>query len=279
MNDLDKAISLSKWKLSPSSYLVYLSMWSSFEQRLLNVAQTPLSAKPVQLLNAIKQAGQYATQKRLFALYATIIRILKRTDPTLVDHSRELRRLFLRDIRPDIIPLNYNQLKSLAHSARGHVSSWKGLRLGAVLIILSETGIRNNELLELKLEDFSVTPSPVLRVASKNSERYFALSEEAVAIISDWLENYPGDKKNTSHLFISNRLGHPLDSSTLWRQINRIAHKELGLAAKGIGVSKIRASVANKLLSEGVSSTEIQQFLGHRQEVSTAELLSRIHSE
>jgi integrase len=277
MTDFNEAVLSSRWRLSEDSYKVYSSMWNGLEHRLFLLGTTPRSASVTQLLTAIKGGGQYATQKRLFALFATVMRILKRKDPSLVDRTRDLRRLFLRDARPEHDALSETQLLLFADAAPLFVKGWKGLRLAAILAVLRDTGLRNNELLSLALSDVIEGDPLLLRVVGSPTNRYFPLSSFCSTVLVQWRNSHPCASRD-GLLFVANELGDKLDTSTVWRQINRLAKNVTGAQACGIGVGKIRASVAKRLENSGAPPIEIQQFLGHKQETSTAEFLDRIHS-
>ncbi|MDO8416311.1 MAG: tyrosine-type recombinase/integrase [Agitococcus sp.] len=184
--------------------------------------------------------------------------------------------MFLRDARPDCDALPSEQLLLLAQAAPSLVRGWKGLRLAAMLAVLRETGLRNNEVLTLSQSSITFGPPAMLHVGCPPTSRFFHLSDFCAERLCMWLAAHPC-KTRTELLFVANEYGGTLDTSTVWRQINRLSTKVLGIEIRGMGVGRIRASVAKQLQDEGASAVEIQYFLGHKQETSTAELLDRIH--
>lgn len=270
------ALKVSFKRLKPSSREVYACFWGGFEQRLQAQDSRPGQESLAQLASAIEAAGDYATQKRLYGLVRWVYRTLGDAGHPLTNHCGGLSRLYLRDDRPEHAALTDEAVTHMAKAARATVKGWKGLRLAAMLELLGETGLRTQELLALKKENFVLVPTPTISGGLGRNNRLFVLSPSCASALQLWLEAYPAESA-CPWLFIANTRGEQMDASTVWRQVKRMAAQALEPElSKSTGTGAIRASLAKKLEREGLAGADISRFLGHRLESSTGELLERV---
>jgi site-specific recombinase XerD len=147
-----------------------------------------------------------------------------------------------------------------------------GLRDKAILEILFSTGLRIAELVSLNREQFDSIENKEdfeLGVIGKGSRpRTVYFSERAL----DWLKKYlrtRGDKQKA--LFINYRSRSQEENRLTTRSIERIIKKCAILAGVPIFTTPhtLRHSYATDLLSQGVDLRSIQEFLGHKNIVTT----------
>lgn len=142
-------------------------------------------------------------------------------------------------------------------------ASLTGLRDAAFITIVSELGMRNRDILNLKLSDFDWEQCSVTFVQSKTGRvNTLPINEKTGNAIIDYLRVRP----DTEHEYLFVSLNPPYDqmksfSSKFDRYVQR----------SGVSIStdahhnlhSLRATVATRLLEEGVSPDDIFSFLGH----------------
>lgn len=278
MDYFDWALKVSGKRLKPSSQAVYASMWGGFRDRLAALGTSPGKESTAQLANALQGAGDYAIQKRLHRLVHWVYDTLVEAGLPLADHTQELERLYLADARAQHDGLSLSDLARLEEAATVEVRGWKGIRLAAMVSVLAHAGLRRQELLTLQRTSlrWGADGSCALSVGRPRSRRTLPLAPECVARLHQWLACYPAPE-DCQWLFVADAAGNPMDGSTVWRQLKRLCAGVLGEgAASQFGTGIIRASLAKARQQEGMTSTELREFLGHRMETSTAELLERV---
>jgi site-specific recombinase XerD len=278
MDYFEWALKVSSKRLKPSSQAVYSSMWSGFRERLAAAGTEPGKETTAQLANALEGAGDYVTQKRLHSLVHWVYDTLLEAGLPLTDHTEELERLYKADARAQHDGLTLEDLAQLEEAATTEVRGWKGVRLAAMVSVLAHTGLRRQELITLERTSV-ITLSDgtgLLIVGRVKSQRKLPLPPECLARLQQWLDCYPAPA-DCRWLFVADADGDPMDGSTVWRQLKRLCANVLGEdAASQFGTGIIRASLAKARQKEGMSPTELREFLGHRMEASTAELLERV---
>jgi site-specific recombinase XerD len=166
--------------------------------------------------------------------------------------------------------LTLEQVEKLLDAPKG--TDPTSLRDKAILEILFSTGLRIAELVNLNREQFDSIENKEdfeLGVIGKGSRpRTVYFSERALA----WLKKYlrtRGDKQKA--LFINYRSRDQEENRLTTRSIERIIKKYAILAGVPIFTTPhtLRHSYATDLLSQGVDLRSIQEFLGHKNIVTT----------
>lgn len=139
----------------------------------------------------------------------------------------------------------------------------KGKRDYAFIIIAAELGVRSKDICDLKLSDIDWELCSISFVQSKTRRpNTLPLSERVGSAIIDYLHIRP--QTDCEYLFVN--LKPPYDKmksihSTFHRYVARSKVKVSVNAHHGL--HSLRATVATKLLSAGVSPDVIYSFLGH----------------
>jgi len=166
--------------------------------------------------------------------------------------------------------LNLEQIQKLLEAPDS--SNPTGLRDKTILEILFSTGLRIAELVSLNREQFDSVWDKQdfeLGVMGKgNRPRTVYFSERAL----EWLKKYlktRGDKEKA--LFVNYRSRSQDENRLTPRSIERIIKKYAILAGVPIFTTPhtLRHSYATDLLSQGVDLRSIQEFLGHKNIVTT----------
>ncbi|MDW7680959.1 MAG: tyrosine recombinase XerC [bacterium] len=181
--------------------------------------------------------------------------------------------------------LNYEQIKSAI--ALIDTTTFLGVRDRAIFELFYGTGIRLNELSNLKLTDVDFMNN-VIRVLGKgNKERLTPLGEVAKQALKQYLVQrremlQKSDSKNSAAIFLNQR-GRKLNN----RGIQRRVAKYLRLVTtNGCYPHSLRHSFATHLLDEGADLVAVKDLLGHASLASTqiythvsAEKLKQIYKQ
>jgi len=166
--------------------------------------------------------------------------------------------------------LNIEQIEKLLNAAKPN--SPTGKRDKAILESLFSTGLRIAELMALDKEQFVNIQNKKdleLGVIGKGGHpRTVYFSERALS----WLREYLDTRKDKGKaLFINYRARSDADSRLTARSVERIVKKYAVLAGIPVFTTPhtLRHSMATDLLTQGVDLRTIQEFLGHRNIVTT----------
>lgn len=166
--------------------------------------------------------------------------------------------------------LNLDQIEKLLLAP--DTKTDQGLRDRAILEALFSTGLRIAELTGLNREQFANIKDRKdleLGVIGKGSHpRTVYFSERAL----EWLKKYLETRKDKEKaLFIHYRAREDAESRLTSRSIERIVKKYAIVAGVPIFTTPhtLRHSMATDLLTQGVDLRSIQEFLGHRNIVTT----------
>lgn len=228
-------------------YRLYLS-------KCLNRYGKPL-AKPSQnyLLIALRNLLDYFLLKDIPSLSSRKITLAKYSE-----HEKPLKFLDLEQVRKLLDAPN--------------VTKRKGLRDKAILETLFSTGLRVSELAALNKEQFNLIWNQEdfeLGIVGKgNHPRTVFFSKSAIHWLKKYLESRNDDKEP---LFINYKNSTEESTRLSRRSIERIV-KEYAIKAglpNFTSPHTLRHSYATDLLSQGVDLRSIQEFLGHKNIMTT----------
>jgi site-specific recombinase XerD len=123
-------------------------------------------------------------------------------------------------------------------------------RQRAMVTLLYECGLRNQELRKLYVDDLANGFVHVIGT-KRGKERYVPISDEAAAIVLAF--------KTKGPYLISSDLGGPLPERTVQKTVKSLARD----IPKHVTPHTLRHSIATHLYNRGVDLRDIQEFLGH----------------
>ncbi len=127
-------------------------------------------------------------------------------------------------------------------------------RQRAMVTLLYECGLRNQELRKLCVEDLANGFVHVIGT-KRGKERYVPISSEASAIVQEYLSK----RGLECPQIIASELGGPIPERTVQKTILSLSR---GLQ-KHVTPHTLRHSIATHLYNRGVDLRDIQEFLGH----------------
>ncbi|MGH3788118.1 MAG: tyrosine-type recombinase/integrase [Pseudonocardiaceae bacterium] len=174
-----------------------------------------------------------------------------------------------RQHRPLVCFLNHEEIEALL--AAPDQTSWVGRRDHAILLVLTQTGLRVSELTGLAVQDVHLgTGAHVFCHGKGRKDRCTPLTSQTAAVLRSWLAERHGHGHDP--LFPTRR-GGPLSRDAVERLVAKHAttgasHRP-SLQAKTITPHVLRHSAAMALLRAGVDITVIALWLGHESPTTT----------
>lgn len=150
--------------------------------------------------------------------------------------------------------LSREEVARLIDVARGNP------RWYAICATLYSTGVRLGELVHLCVQDIdSKNMVIIVRMGKGGKDRQVQLTQQLLQILRDYYRSR--EDKSSNWLFPGNRIGMPLDTSTVQRLVSKIA-QEAGID-KRVTPHTLRHCFATHLLESHTDLRTIQVLLGH----------------
>lgn len=165
--------------------------------------------------------------------------------------------------------LTWEQTRTLIHSV--DIRNPTGLRDKAVLLLLADLGLRNEEVRSLRLQDVAWRAGEIrLPEAKTRRERVLPLTEEAGAALADYLlRGRP--PMAFPQIFLRHR--SPKGPLTVSHGVSNIVRKYLdiaGIDAPSHGAYLLRHTLATRMVNRQVPIKEVADVLGHASIDTTA---------
>ncbi len=171
--------------------------------------------------------------------------------------------------------LNYQELENLLLTP--DINTPIGLRDACILELLYSTGIRVNELTNIKINDINFTEKKILILGKGNKERYVLFGNLCLKKINDYLRNGRTylDKDNNQYLFL-NKKGKKISDRTIRTMIDTMCNK--ASIKMHISPHTLRHTFATHMLNEGADLKTVQELLGH-ENLSTTQIYTHVSNE
>jgi integrase/recombinase XerD len=229
----------------------------------------PLVAAFLQHLETDRGNGVTTRNARLAAIHSLFRYAALRAPEHAALIARVLAVPSKRQHRPLVCFLNREEIEALL--AAPDQTHWTGRRDHAVLLVLTQTGLRVSELTGLAIQDVHLhTGAHVFCHGKGRKDRCTPLTAQTVAVLRSWLTERRGHDQDP--LFPTRR------SASLSRDaVERLVAKHTTTAAnhcpslrgKTVTPHVLRHSAAMALLRAGVDITVIALWLGHESPTTT----------
>lgn len=206
---------------------------------------------------------------RLSALHA-FFRYVALAEPAMSLHCQRI--LAIPAKRFEQRPVEFlTEEETTALVAAPPADTWIGRRDPTLLLVASQTGLRNSEITALRRQDVDVAAGAYVRCVGKGRKvRCTPLRPDVAAVLQAWLSRQPGAPGDP--VFPSARGGR-LSADALQRLVTRhtaTARQTCpSLHAKTVTPHTLRHAAAMALLQRGVDLTVIALWLGHESTVTT----------
>lgn len=145
-------------------------------------------------------------------------------------------------------------------------STFEGLRDHLMIEILYSTGMRRQELIDLKLSSIDFTQKQLKVLGKRNKERIVPLLEATISLLKTYLDKRKLVAADTKTVFITKN-GAPLYPNLVYRTVNSY-FKKVSTKQK-LSPHLLRHAFASHLLDNGAEITAIKDLLGHSSLAST----------
>jgi len=178
-------------------------------------------------------------------------------------HKQVPESLFIKLKKPNILPVIL--------SKKEIINVIKNFKHKTILFLIYSAGLRNGELLNLKIGDIDSDAMKIhIRQAKGKKDRYVMLSEKALKLLREYYKLY----KPKEFVFEGQKGGKYSSKSV--QNIFKTAVKKTGIKKKA-SVHSLRHSFATHLLDDGTDIRYIQELLGHKR-LETTQIYTHISS-
>lgn len=140
------------------------------------------------------------------------------------------------------------------------LAACKGVRERAILTVLAYSGIRNEELCNLKTRDIDIAGGVIYVIQGKGSkDRTIPVAGAAIRVVLEYLSAYP--RQDDEFLFTTLRAGQRYTEWSLRRLVKRVVKRTF--IPKRVHPHLFRHSLATNMLMRKAHIMTIQQQLGH----------------
>lgn len=246
---------------------------SAFERYMSNYIQKPLNAlKSADMrlwANSLWESGLApATRARKISAVKSFFAYLSKMEYIDRNPAEAIDAPKLPKKQPKVISVD--DAKNLLDCAKGNGNSIMSFRDYAIIATFLMTGIRREELTNIKLADVDMESSTILINGKGEKERTVYINDALRAILSEHLAVYRKMFKtaeSSEYLFVSIR-----DDKVNLGGINKIvntAMKKAGIKERGISAHNLRKRFATTAFENTGDIATVSKLLGHSSPTTT----------
>jgi integrase/recombinase XerC len=135
-----------------------------------------------------------------------------------------------------------------------------------IVELFYSTGIRRKELIDIKLQNISLSDRTIKVLGKRNKERFVPLLESVIQTLEEYLLLKKEYSIGLDFLFITEK-GNKIYETLVYRVINSYFSKVSSKVKKSPHI--LRHSFATHLLNEGADLNSVKELLGHSSLAST----------
>ncbi len=198
-------------------------------------------------------------------------RFLLREDHITVDPTALLERPRIGRPLPKV--LSQQEVEKILQQP--DISTPFGLRDRAILEILYATGIRESELIDLKLGNLNAAAEFLSVTGKGGRERIVPVGQYAIAAVNEYLRNGRNKllKDISERTLFLNPYGKPMSRMGVWKIIRKYAL--MAAINRDVSPHVFRHSCATHMLEGGAGIIAVQEMLGHV-DVSTTQIYTHL---
>lgn len=250
---------------SPKTIIAYQNDINSFKEfisdefqqsSLIKVNYSQIRSWIVLLVNS---GISNKTINRKISSLNSFYKFLKKTGVNKINPLNEHKSLKTKSIVQ--IPFSKSEVSNVLNP-ENFTKDFDGVRDNLILEILYCTGIRRNELINLKINNIDLANQRIKVLGKRNKERYIPILNSTVQLLNSYLElrnklNFINDK---DFLLITSR-GKKIYENL----VNRVTKKYFSKYSSKLKKSPhiLRHSFATHLLDNGADLNSVKDLLGH----------------
>jgi integrase/recombinase XerC len=171
----------------------------------------------------------------------------------------------LKSVNKLQIPFTVKEINDAINNVE-EKSDFRTIRNKLIIELLYSTGIRKNELINIKESDVDFSNKTIKVLGKRNKERYVPLLDTVIMMIKQYLELKEDFTKGNVALLITEK-GNKLSKSLVYTIINSYFSNVSTKVKKSPHI--LRHSFATHLLNEGANLNSVKELLGHSSLAST----------
>jgi len=268
--------------LSPHTIRSYRAAFDAFLEFTKNEKGINLSAITFKMLDkdmlgkfldSIEAGGcSISTRNQRHRCIKAFFSYAAKVDPATIIHQAEIFKVPDKKLsEPNIVKyMSEKAIKALL--AQPNPLTKKGLRDRFILLLLYDTAVRNQELLDFRLCDIRLGKTPTITVqhGKGNKTRDIPLMKQTVEHFENYRQVFHQNDDSYSHSPLFYRIRHgikeSLDSSTIRKLIisyAQSARQECKEVPERVTTHTLRHSRAMHLYQRGMDITLVSQWIGH----------------
>jgi integrase/recombinase XerC len=250
---------------SPKTVIAYQNDINSFKEFLFDEFQQS-SLKKVNysqirswIVLLVNSGISNKTINRKVSSLNSFYKFLKKIGVNKINPLNEHKSLKTKSIVQ--IPFSKSEVSNVLNSSN-FTKDFDGVRDNLILEILYCTGIRRNELINLKIRNIDLANHRIKVLGKRNKERYIPILNSTVQLLNSYLEernkiNYVNDKE----FLLITRRGKKIYENL----VNRVTKKYFSKYSSKLKKSPhiLRHSFATHLLDNGADLNSVKDLLGH----------------
>lgn len=233
-----------------SDFLEILSITSDTEIRSLNHKDLR-----IYLVALVDLGLENSSVNRKLSSIKTFFRFLRQKGFREINPATKVKGLKLKKVIPQFVPETQLWNSTVFDEVE---DSYLKILDELILEVFYQTGIRQAELINLKLKDVSNAQIKVL--GKRNKERIIPVSEKLSMLISKYIQVRESAGLFSEFLFVLKN-GKKLTPKFVYRKVNYYLGKATNLSKKSPHV--LRHTFATHMLNNGASLESIKSLLGH----------------
>ena len=214
-----------------------------------------------------KTIARYISSLRSFLKYLYKENVIKYNPSTLISNPKLDKRL------PKY--LNFEDTERLLNSF--DTDNYISIRNSLILEMLYSTGIRVSELINIKLNDISITDMHIKIFGKGSKERIVYFGNKCLNLINKYLKvSYDKLNKNNLDYFIISNTGKKMNDRLVRKVVDdasKIAHLDIKISPH-----VLRHTFATHMLMDGSDIRSVQELLGH-ENLSTTQVYTHLTNE
>lgn len=271
-----------------SKYLDYIKEEKDFSKNTLDAYLRDLN-NFLDYLEEVKINSIKETNKAVVIKYLIYLKDTGRANSTISRNLASLRSLFQYLVNNNVISEDPTfNLKSYPTEKKApsiltaeevnrlvekpNDETLKGSRDKAMIHLISTTGLRVTQLINLNIEDINLDSGIVY--VKEETTRAIPIDDFTIKSVKNYLYNFRKIYEDFEPLFV-NMYGNRLSRQGFWKILRHYANKA-GIE-KTVTPHTLRHSFAANLIENGVDVDKVQKMLGHSDKSTTELYVERIH--
>jgi len=230
------------------------------ENSLINVHYTQIRSWIVYLVS--KKVSNRTINRKISSL-KTFYKFLQKTKQ--ITDNPLLKHKALKVPKRINIPFTNKEITEVINNLNEN-DDFVSVRNKLVVEILYATGIRRNELINLKISDVDLIQENIKVLGKQNKERIIPLLRTVQNSIKKYLDKRKEIQQKNDYLFITEK-GNKFYGTLVYRIINDYFSSVSTKVKKSPHI--IRHAFATQLLNEGADLNSVKELLGHASLAST----------